>query len=468
MTFREVILIFVDAILAAVSLFAAAAARFGLAEVTRSNELLSTISILCIFIIVILFSSHLMEVYAFEKNTKKREILINILFAAATSFSLLSVVYYLDPEVMLGRGVLALSLLLFILFQYCWHTLFWIENKQPRYSRQVLILGTGALAAQLGEMTASSTRNFSLAGYASCNSSCDNGDSRMIELDLEHVVVPAGEIVGDAEDLLAAAHLVKADLIVAALAERRGVFPLRDVLRCKLNGIQIMDAPAFYELVQGKLMLESITPGWFIFSNGFRRTIIFSLSKRAVDICVSLVGLLLTLPIFPLIAIAIKLDSPGPVLFRQQRVGNKEKLFMLYKFRTMRQDAEEETGAVWAGKNDPRVTAFGRFLRNSRIDEIPQLINVLKGEMSFVGPRPERPEFVEKLKQVIPYYSKRHFIKPGLTGWAQVKYPYGASVEDAVEKLRYDLYYLKNLGPFLDTLIFFETIKVVLFGRGVR
>ena len=215
-------------------------------------------------------------------------------------------------------------------------------------------------------------------------------------------------------------------------------------------------------------MLESITPNWLIFSQGFHRTSLFSFCKRIVDIALSVTGLVLTLPFFPLIALAIKLDSNGPVFFRQLRVGNREKQFVLYKFRSMRQDAELGSGAVWAEKNDPRVTAFGSFLRNSRIDEIPQLINVLKGNMSFVGPRPERPEFVEKLKQIIPYYSKRHFIRPGLTGWAQVRYPYGASVEDAVEKLRYDLYYVKNITPFLDTLIFFETIKVVLFGRGVR
>jgi len=176
--------------------------------------------------------------------------------------------------------------------------------------------------------------------------------------------------------------------------------------------------------------------------------------------------LFLTLPFFPIIALAIKFDSAGPVFFKQVRVGNKEKMFNLYKFRTMCQDAEEKSGAIWAAKNDPRVTKLGSLFRKSRIDEIPQLYNVLKGDMSFVGPRPERPEFVEKLKQVIPYYSKRHFIKPGLTGWAQVRYPYGATVEDAIEKLRYDLFYIKNLSPFLDTLIFFETIKVVLFGRG--
>jgi len=468
MVFREVILILVDIILAAVALLTAAVGRFGVTEFSDSVDGLTTAVSLSLFIAIILFSSHLMEVYAFEKNTRRREILINILFAAATSFSLLSVVYYLYPDVMMGRGVLLLSLALFIILHFVCHNLFWIENRRPRFSRRVLILGTGTLAAQLGEMVASSAGYFSLVGYASCSSSPVNGNSRSTDREVDQLSVPPGEIIGDADGLLDTATRVKTDLIVAALAERRGVFPLRDVLKCKLNGIQVMDAPAFYELVQGKLMLESITPGWFIFSSGFRRTSIFSFCKRSVDVVLSLVGLLMTLPVFPLIACAIKLDSPGPIFFRQQRVGMKEKPFMLFKFRSMRQDAEQGTGAVWAGKNDPRVTTLGKFLRNTRIDEIPQLINVLKGEMSFVGPRPERPEFVEKLQQLIPFYSKRHFIKPGLTGWAQVRYPYGASVEDAIEKLRYDLYYLKNIGPFLDTLIFFDTIKVVLFGKGVR
>jgi sugar transferase (PEP-CTERM system associated) len=280
--------------------------------------------------------------------------------------------------------------------------------------------------------------------------------------------VPLEAILGNCDALRDIALQSQAEMIVVALSERRGVFPLRDVLTCKLNGIQIMDAPSFYELAQNKLMLESITPSWFIFSEGFQRTTIFSICKRTIDIVLSVIGLLITLPFFPIIALAIKLDSPGPVFFSQERVGSWEKSFMLYKFRTMRQDAEKGTGAVWAEKNDPRVTKLGRFFRGSRIDEIPQLMNVLKGDMSFVGPRPERREFVEKLKLIIPYYSKRHFIKPGLTGWAQVRYSYGSSVDDAVEKLRYDLYYIKNIGPFLDTLIFFETIKVVLFGFGGR
>jgi sugar transferase (PEP-CTERM system associated) len=464
MTFRGLIFIVIDAFLALLALYSAALERFGYSEAIEKLHKTETIYVSAIFVLVILFSSHLMETYDFSKNTKKSEIIINILFDTITSFALLSIIYYLYPDVILGRGVLILSLILFTLYQYFWHTIFLIGKNSPRFSTRVMVLGTGALAAQIGNLASSNNRNFVLAGYTSCKNNSTKGNKS----EDSNLILPQDSIIAGSDDLLAATLQARADIIVVALAEKRGVFPLTDVLRCKLNGIEIMEAPTFYELVHNKLMLENITPSWLIYSLGFRRTNLFNVCKRAIDILMSAAGLLLTMPLFPVIALAIKLDSPGPVLYKQLRVGKKEKLFTLYKFRTMRFDAEKQTGAKWATKNDPRVTKLGRFFRESRIDEIPQLINVMKGEMSFIGPRPERPEFVEKLKLVIPYYSERHFINPGLTGWAQVMYPYGASVEDTIEKLRYDLYYIKNIRPFLDTLILFETIKVVLFGRGGR
>ncbi|HIJ88115.1 MAG TPA: TIGR03013 family PEP-CTERM/XrtA system glycosyltransferase [Desulfuromonadales bacterium] len=463
MTVNLTILILLDAILAVGALFLTAAARLGYSEISQKLSDFNTIFTAVIFVVLVLFSAHLMEVYDLGKNIRKREIVVNILFGAVTSFSLLSVVFYLNPEVMLGRGILILALCCFALLQFCWHALYLMGKNTARFCRKVLVLGTGPLAAEIGAIVAANRRNFTLVGYAACQAGSSERGTEGPPCD-----VPSHEILGNSDNLRDIAKKAQAGIIVVALSERRGVFPLRDVLTCKLNGIEIMDAPSFYETAQSKLMLESITPGWFIFSDGFHRTNIMSAFKRGIDIVLSCIGLLLTLPFFPLIAAAIKLDSPGPVFFKQERMGSWEKRFLLFKFRTMRQDAEKATGAVWAEKNDPRVTKLGRFFRGSRIDEIPQLFNVLSGSMSFVGPRPERPEFVEKLKQVIPYYSQRHFIKPGLTGWAQVRYPYGASVEDAVEKLRYDLYYIKNTGPFLDTLIFFETIKVVLFGFGGR
>jgi sugar transferase (PEP-CTERM system associated) len=240
------------------------------------------------------------------------------------------------------------------------------------------------------------------------------------------------------------------------------------VLDCKFSGIEVVDAPSFYEDLTGKLLIEDITPSWFIFSNGFKMTPAMRYYKRALDIFFSMLGLLMVMPFIPLLALAVKLDSRGPIFFRQVRVGEREKRFVLYKFRTMREDAETTTGAIWAQSNDPRITRVGRFLRTTRLDEIPQLYNVLRGDMSFIGPRPERPEFIEMLSKIIPYYTERHFVKPGISGWAQVRYPYGASVEDAIEKLRYDLYYIKNISLVLDIVIIIETVKVMLFGKGAR
>ncbi len=464
MTFNEVILILFDLVLAVAALLSAVMTQFSSVELIEKFQGGDSIYSVLIYVLIILFSSHLMEVYDLDKNYRKREIIINILFGAFTAFALLSIVYDLDQFVKIGRDVLLVSILFFAIFQICWHILFLMGKNTKHFSHRIMILGTGMLAGQIGEMIAGSGRNLSLAGYVTCDNGIDkpgNGETAAFS-------VPQDAIISNTGSLLEKASENKVDMLVVALSEKRGVFPVRDVLKCKLNGIRVVDAPSMYELIFSKLMLEQITPSWFIFSSGFNRSLFFMVVKRILDVLLATFGLLVSLPFFPLIALAIKLDSSGPVFFKQIRVGLKEKSFMLYKFRTMCQDAEQRTGAMWSTKNDSRITKLGRFLRNSRIDEIPQLINVFKGEMSFVGPRPERPEFVQKLNEVIPYYSKRHFIKPGLTGWAQVRYPYGSSVQDAIEKLRYDLYYIKNIAAFLDTLIFLETIKVVLFGRGGR
>jgi Sugar transferases involved in lipopolysaccharide synthesis len=224
----------------------------------------------------------------------------------------------------------------------------------------------------------------------------------------------------------------------------------------------------FYERITGKVLVDSISPSWLIFSEGFKKSRIKKTTKRITGIMISMAGLLLTAPLLIITAISIRLDSPGSVFFRQERVGENDKIFYVLKFRSMIQDAECEGGPVWAEKDDPRVTRVGKIIRKLRIDEIPQMINVLKGEMSFVGPRPERPEFVEELKKEIPYYSQRHSVKPGITGWAQIMYQYGSSVEDAREKLQYDLYYVKNMSTLLDLMIIFKTVKVVLLRKGAR
>ncbi|ABB37630.1 exopolysaccharide biosynthesis polyprenyl glycosylphosphotransferase [Oleidesulfovibrio alaskensis G20] len=321
----------------------------------------------------------------------------------------------------------------------------------PVLAPGVLIVGNGELADAMRTLVLESRGRYRLKGFVECSA---NG----------------GELADtlDGLSLLEYARKNKVRKMVVSLTERRGAFPLDEVLRCRMNGIEVVDAASFYEEANKKLYIENITPSWFIFSQGFRISAWRRLGKRVMDVVFSSLGLLLTAPFFPLMALLIKLDSPGPVFFRQVRVGAGDSEFVIFKFRSMRCDAEEKTGAVWAKVNDPRVTRLGNFLRRSRIDEIPQLINVIRGEMSLVGPRPERPEFVRTLRRQIPFYSERHYMKPGVTGWAQVRYPYGASEEDAIEKLRYDLYYIKNYSILFDLRIMLDTVGVVLFRKGGR
>lgn len=323
--------------------------------------------------------------------------------------------------------------------------------------KSVLIVGDGLLAELIEEFIAGSRGRFVSLGRVSCPST------------LEHPSQEDGEseaTAGRTGRLLRLAQNFMADKIVVSLAERRGFFPVEELLSCKLAGIEVMDAPSFYESATHKLLIENINPSWFIFSHGFKVTWFLRLCKRILDITASLFGLVCFFPLIPFIILAIKLDSSGPILFRQVRVGQGDRPFTLMKFRSMRQDAEAETGAVWSQDNDSRITRIGSLLRRSRLDEIPQLLNILKGDMSLVGPRPERPEFVNELKKMIPYYSERHYIKPGLTGWAQVCYSYGSSIEDAVEKLRYDMYYIKNISIMLDMYVIIKTFSVVLLGKG--
>jgi sugar transferase (PEP-CTERM system associated) len=456
MVLQLLLILLMDVLLALSALYSAVVLRLGYAKLQEEWIQGPALGVAAIFAAIAIFSSYLMDVYSLELKSSKREMFITSLQGGAASFFFLSVVYYLDPSVMLGRGVLFLSIALFVLYQFVCHALAGRVGYSTPFTQRVLILGTGELARDMGELIATQPSCFSLAGFLPCGGEAGDG-----------ALPAAAEVVRHEGDLLSTARKVRARVIVVALSERRGVLPLQEMMRCKLSGIDVLDAPTFYEIVQGKLMLEHITPSWIIFSAGFRRTALVNVYKRCIDIVLALTGLVLSAPLFPFIALAIRLETPGPVFFKQVRVGVGEKPFTLYKFRSMGTDAEKN-GAVWAAKNDVRVTRVGRFLRNSRIDEIPQLYNVLKGEMSLIGPRPERPEFVEKLKKDIYYYSKRHTIKPGVTGWAQVRYPYGATTEDAVEKLRYDLYYIKNLSLFLDSQIIFETVKVVLFGRGGR
>lgn len=316
------------------------------------------------------------------------------------------------------------------------------------------MIGTGDVAQEVERMVAASSGRYLLSGY--------------IATPTDPVTVEKNRIVGKMDDIVLLCRQYKVHSIIMALTERRGNLAIHKLVSCKLMGVRIVDYPNFYESMTGKIPVEIINPSWLVQSSGFLITPFIRTMKRIFDIILSSLVLLITLPFFPIIVIMVKYKSPGPVFYFQQRVGKQGKDFTIYKFRSMGTDAESKEGVAWAKENDPRVTPFGHILRKTRIDELPQLVNVLKGEMSFIGPRPERPQFVEKICEVTPYYMERHAVKPGITGWAQVMYPYGASLGDSVEKLRYDLYYINNLSIFLELLIVFETIKIILFRRGSR
>ncbi len=329
------------------------------------------------------------------------------------------------------------------------------DNALP-FKKRVLVLGTGSRAAKIEEMIASGQAlGLNIVGY--------------LPLGGTHHYVPRERILEESGSLLDIVERHGIEEIVVAIRERRGGgLPIAELLECKLSGIRILDLPAFFERQIGILPLESVNASWMIFSDGFHSGNARDLVKRAFDLTVSAALLLATLPIILITALAIKLESKGPVFYTQERVGQFGRPFTIYKFRSMYTDAEKDGRPRWARHNDDRTTRVGRVIRRLRIDELPQLINVFLGQMSFVGPRPERPYFVAELAAQIPYYNTRHSLKPGITGWAQVRFPYGASVEDAQAKLQYDLYYVKNHSLFLDLMILLQTAQVVVLGKGAR
>ena len=276
------------------------------------------------------------------------------------------------------------------------------------------------------------------------------------------------KVVGSYDQLLDIVERERIDKVVVALQDRRGSLPIEALLACKQRGIEVEEGATFSEKLCGRVMLEHLRPSWLIFSPGFATPVFLRLQKRALDLILAAIGLMLAWPLMAALAILIKLDSQGPALFKQERTGEQGKRFTLLKFRSMYADAEEITGPVFANADDPRVTRIGRLIRRARLDELPQLVNVLWGDMSFVGPRPERPFFVDQYIKEIPFYGQRSNVKPGITGWAQVSYPYGATLKDAEEKLRFDLFYVKNMSILFDLFILVKTAKIVFLGRGAR
>jgi len=450
---KNILLVIGDLFIAILSVYAGIYLRL-LSSGTLLQEYLPIWPRAVIYSLFIVFLCFFVDLYDTEKRDGKKEIFLKILFAGLFAFLVLGAVYYFIPSVQLGRGMLFLAVCISILAQSVWHIVYDFFLKMPVVSKKVLILGTGPIAKTMGKLFNSGAIGFALAGYVTCTG--------------EQIAVPHNSVLGNGEGLLAVALREKAQKIVVSLGERRGMLPIREMLNCKLQGIDIIDGPTFYEQMTGKLLIENMNPSHLIFSDGFRITVFRNYIKRISDVFISVAGIIFASPLFIIVPLLIKMDSKGSILFKQRRVGEREDLFTVYKFRTMVEGAEKTSGPVWSQAGDSRITRLGSFLRKTRIDELPQLFNVIKGNMSFIGPRPERPFFVETLKKQIPYYSERHCIKPGLTGWAQVRYEYGDSIEDAIEKLRYDLYYIKYQSISIDLLIVLDTIKVILFGRGGR
>lgn len=370
----------------------------------------------------------------------------------------LGVLYFLVPELYLGRGVLISSFTIAFVLVLIVRVSFIRSMNQEQLKRRVLVLGAGESAAQISRQLRRRVdqRGFVIVGY--------------VHVRGEHDVVDESLVIRPDVTLLALAKELEVDEIVVAVSERRRKgFPVHDLLDCKLSGIDVIDLLGFFEREIGKIKLDILNPSWMIFSDGFNQGSGMYTRKRVFDIMVSLALLSVAWPFMLLVAIGIKIEGKGrgSIFYKQIRVGQHWRLFHVYKFRSMREDAEK-SGAQWAKKDDDRVTKVGKFIRKTRLDELPQIFNVLKGDMSFVGPRPERPEFVTQLSERIPYFAERHRMKPGITGWAQICYPYGASEKDSLEKLQFDLYYIKNYSLFLDLVIILQTAHSVIAGKGGR
>jgi sugar transferase (PEP-CTERM system associated) len=388
--------------------------------------------------------------------SNQREILTRLVQVFGTVCILMALLYYVFPPLQLGRGIFLIGFAFVAVILIVWRKLFLVVNAMPRFAERALIFGDGLLAESLvKELESRPELGIRVAGQLK---SVSNGNGR-----LTHASNDA-----EIETILQSFKPYNAGRIIVALSERRGQMPVAALLQMKSRGVKILDGTEVYEAVTGKVPVESLRLSWLLFSSGFRLSRLLMLSQRLISLIVSVIALLLCLPLIPFIVFGIRLSSPGPILFRQKRVGQGGKIFDCYKFRTMRVGAESETGPTWANEDDPRITPFGRFLRRSRLDEIPQLWNILKGDMNLVGPRPERPEFMDWLKSEIVHYDLRHTVRPGLTGWAQIRYRYGSSLEDTKEKLCYDLFYIKNMSAGLDLLVLFHTMKIVLLGRGAR
>jgi sugar transferase (PEP-CTERM system associated) len=397
------------------------------------------------------------DLYDLRTSSDRRDVFVRLLQALGATSIILAMIYFWFPALIIGRGVFLGACGLVIALVVSWRVAFDWLSSHAAPSERLLIVGTRPAAVSFARELFQRRRELGveIVGFVDAEPRVDGAP------------VPHPGIIGTVEDIPSIVRARSVDRVIVSLTDARGKLPLEKLLEMKLSrGIMFDHLATVYEQYTGKIAVENLRPSWLIFSDGFRKKRFVMAAKRVCDITAAALMLIVLAPIMAATALLVKLTSPGPVLYHQVRVGQHGRVFTIRKFRSMRADAEATTGAVWATQNDVRITSVGRLIRKSRLDELPQLWNVLVGDMSLIGPRPERPEFVKTLTEQIPFYGQRHVIRPGLTGWAQVRYVYGASVEDAMEKLQYDLYYMKNMSLALDALIAFETAKTVILRRG--
>jgi len=454
---RTLILVVCETALIVAAVAAAAYVRLGPAAIyllTREDGFLKGLLIA----VVAQASMYYADLYDLRLLTDRRELFTRMLNALAAASLVLAAVYFWFPALIIGRGVFMVAAFFVITLVLGWRVAFEWTSGRMKPSERLLLVGTNSGAIDLARELFSRRHQLGveIVGFI------DPDPARV-----GSAVLNPG-VVGTIEDIPSVVRARRVDRVVVSLADARGKLPMDKLLELKLDGVNFDHLASVYEEYTGKIAVENLRPSWLIFSGGFHKTRVLMACKRVLDVVIAGVGFVLALPLMVVIAAAIKVTSRGRVLYHQKRVGHQGHIFTVHKFRSMFEDAESATGPVWASKQgDTRVTRLGSWLRRSRVDELPQLWNVLRGDMSFVGPRPERPEFVRGLTHEIPYYGQRHIVRPGITGWAQVRYTYGATTEDALQKLQYDLYYIKHLSIAFDLFIILATIKTVLLRRGV-
>ena len=455
LTVRSVTLIGFETVLLVSAVVAAAYVRLGdpLTFLVSDDGIGKVVTIVLILQVCLYYA----DLYSLQLIRDRRTLFTRIVHALASASFVLAAMYYWFPGMVIGRGVFMLAAGFAITLVLAWRIAFGWFSRRMRARERLLLVGTSAAAISLARelFDLREQLGVEIVGF--------------VDPDPSRVGAPVLNpgVIGTIEDIPSIVRGRSVDRVVVSLADARGKLPVDKLLEMKLSGVSFDHLASVYEEYTGKIAVENLRPSWLIFSEGFRKSRALSVTKRLLDVVVAGVALVVTLPLMGVIALAIRMTSAGPALYHQHRVGQHGRVFTVHKFRSMRPDAEASTGPVWAAKEgDSRTTPLGAWLRRTRLDELPQLWNVLKGDMSFVGPRPERPEFVEQLKQQIPFYGQRHIVRPGLTGWAQVKYTYGATVEDALQKLQYDLFYIKNLSIALDLFIIAATIKTVVLHKG--